>query len=139
VRGLAALHNAGIIFRELAPARVLIADHDRRAVLTEFELAKLLDGSPSVSSEWPEDPYRAPEIDGGTATIQSDLYSLAHVAVAAISGSDADALHSEESLGSVKLPKRLQRLLLQSLEPIPAKRPIDLAPVMKELSCWSEK
>ena len=63
-KGLDALHRAGIVFRELAPARVLVAN-DGRAVLTDFELAKLLDGSPSVSSEWPEDPFRAPEVDGG--------------------------------------------------------------------------
>ena len=48
-RGLEALHNAGIVFRELAPSRVLISDKDGGAVLTDFELAKLLDGAPSVS------------------------------------------------------------------------------------------
>ena len=56
--GLEVLHQEEIVFRELAPARVLIADKGNRAVLTDFELAKLLDGSPSVSSEWPEDPFR---------------------------------------------------------------------------------
>jgi serine/threonine protein kinase len=42
--GLDALHRAKVVFRELAPARVLMADKDGRAVLTDFELAKLLDG-----------------------------------------------------------------------------------------------
>jgi len=51
--GLQALHNSGVVFRELAPTRVLSGAKDGRAVLTDFELAKLMDGSPSVSSEWP--------------------------------------------------------------------------------------
>ena len=137
--GLAALHAAGIVFRELAPARVLISDKDAAAVLTDFELAKLLDDSPSVSSEWPEDPFRAPEVDGGSTSLQSDLYSFAQLASAAVAGSDFDPLQAEETLGRAKLPKRLQRLLLECLEPIPDRRPSDLSPLLKELSRWSEK
>ena len=57
--GLSALHRAQIVMRELAPSRVLLAKSDGRAVLTDFELAKLLAGGPTVSpgEEWPEDPY----------------------------------------------------------------------------------
>ncbi len=66
--GLSALHAVGVVFRELAPSRVLIADDDGRAVLTDFELAKLLEGLPSVAGDWPEDPFRPPEVDGGSWT-----------------------------------------------------------------------
>lgn len=72
--GLSALRAVGVVFRELAPSRVLIADDDGRAVLTDFELAKLLEGAPTVSVPcWPDDPYRAPEVESGHATVQADL------------------------------------------------------------------
>ena len=103
-RGLEALHKAGIVFRELAPSRVLISDKDGGAVLTDFELAKLLDGSPSVSGEWPEDPFRAPEVDGGVTTVRADLYSLAQVAAAAVAGPDFDPGRAVELLGTAGMP-----------------------------------
>lgn len=137
-QALTALHTAGIIFRELAPARVLLSDEDDRAVLTDFELAKLLDGSPSVSSEWPEDPFRAPEVDGGQATVQSDLYSLGKLAVAA-AGGDLSGDDEAAALGKASVPKRLARHFLNCLEPVPGKRPADLSIILKELTRWEEK
>lgn len=122
-QGLGALHAAGVVFRELAPSRVLISEKDGRAVLTDFELAKLLDGSPSVSDEWPEDPFRAPEVEGKTVTAQADLYSLAHLAAACLAGlkRDYDPGKAAKVLEKASLPKGASRLLLDCLEPIPAK------------------
>lgn len=137
--GLQALHTAGVVFRELAPARVLISDVDGRAVLTDFELAKLLDGSPSVSSEWPEDAYRAPEVDGGSATVQADLYSFGKVAVAAAAG---ELVEHDAVLGVFKqtgMPKQLGKLLIACIEPVPHKRPAELALLLKELTAWRKK
>lgn len=137
--GLQALHKAGVVFRELAPARVLIADQDGRAVLTDFELAKLLDGSPSVSSEWPEDPYRAPEVDGGSTTSQADLYSFGKVAVAAAAGELVDHDDVPDVFSKAGIPKQLSKLLIACLEPVPLKRPAELAPLLKELTAWQKK
>lgn len=137
--GLQALHKAGVVFRELAPARVLIADHDGRAVLTDFELAKLLDGSPSVSSEWPDDPFRAPEVDGGSATVQADLYSVGKIAVAAAAGELVDHEAVPDVFNKARVPKQLAKLLVACLEPVPYKRPADMAPLLKELTAWQKK
>jgi len=137
--GLQALHKAGVVFRELAPARVLLSDQDGRAVLTDFELAKLLDGSPSVSSDWPEDPYRAPEVDGGGATVQSDLYSFGKVAVAAAAGELVDHDLAQNLFHQTGMPRRLAKLLIECLEPVPQKRPVELAPLLKELTAWQKK
>ena len=137
--GLQALHTAGVVFRELAPARVLISAQDGRAVLTDFELAKLLDGSPSVSSEWPEDPYRAPEVDGGSATVQADLYSFGKLAVATTAGELVDHDAVPNLFHQAGVPKRLAKLLIGCLEPVPHKRPAELAPLLKELTAWQEK
>lgn len=137
-RGLEALHQSGIVFRELAPARVLIADKDGRAVLTDFELAKLLDGSPSVSSEWPEDPFRAPEVDGGHVTERADLYSFGVLTAAAVAGRTPAAGEAKTILNEAGLPKRLGNLLLKCVEPIPDRRPEGLAPLLKELERWAK-
>jgi serine/threonine protein kinase len=138
-QGLSALHAAEIAFRELAPARVLIADKGGRAVLTDFELAKLLDGGPSVSSEWPEDPFRAPEVDGGVTTVRSDLYSFGQLVAAALTGPEFDPSRSAAAVKTAGLPKRLQSLVLGCLEPVPDRRPADLTRLMSELQRWAEQ
>lgn len=137
--GLEALHKAEIVFRELAPARVLISDKEGRAVLTDFELAKLLDGSPSVSGDWPEDPFRAPEVDGGTTTPRADLYSLALVAAAAVAGSEFDPGRVVDLLGAAGMPKRLHGLMVDCSEPVPDRRPPELSALLKELARWAER
>jgi hypothetical protein len=136
-RGLEALHQADVVFRELAPARVLMADKGGRAVLTDFELAKLLDGGPSVSSEWPEDPFRAPEVEGGTVAEGADLYSLAMVAAAAIAGPAFDPGHAVTILKASSVPKRALHLLVDCLKPLDH-RPSELTLLLKELARWAE-
>jgi serine/threonine protein kinase len=137
--GLSALHEVGVIYRELAPARVLISERDGRAVLTDFELAKLLDGSPSVSSEWPEDPFRAPELEGGETTVRADLYSLGRVALAAAATLETPVDRAVVAFGAAGMPKRLARYLTDCLKPLPSQRPPELGPLLNELTKWMEK
>jgi serine/threonine protein kinase len=135
--GLAALHAAGVIFRELAPSRVLMSESDGRAVLTDFELAKLLNGVPSVAGDWPDDPYRAPELDGGVTTVAADIYSFGRLAATVFAGEVPDPGQEAEIFGAAKLPKRLQKLLVHSVEPFPTKRLGELPPLIKELRRWA--
>lgn len=138
--GLQALHRVNVVFRELNPSRILIGDSDGRAVLTDFELGKLLDGSRSVSSDWPEDPFRAPEIDGGQATVQSDFYSLGRVAIAAAAQGNISAQKApKEMFDEAGIPKAICKFLLMCLEPVPSERPKDLTQLQKELTRWAEK
>jgi DNA-binding Xre family transcriptional regulator len=54
--GLQALHEKNVIFRELAPDKVWIGSGMSTVFLTDFELAKLCGGEPSVSaSTWSPD------------------------------------------------------------------------------------
>jgi serine/threonine protein kinase len=137
--GLSALHAAGIVFRELAPSRVLIDDNDGRAVLTDFELAKLLKGVPSVSADWPEDPFRAPEIDSEATTVSADIYSLGRIAAAAIAGAVPARGEEEAVFSQMDLPKRLAKLLKDSVSPYPSQRPSDLQAPLKELARWANR
>ena len=57
LKALNLLHEHDIVCRELS-LNTIIIKADMSAVLTEFELAKLLDGSPTVSNDyWKADPY----------------------------------------------------------------------------------
>ena len=47
--GLKALHAAGVIRRELTPDFVLLNERDDRPILTDLELAKLIEGGPTVA------------------------------------------------------------------------------------------
>lgn len=137
--GLERLHSRQIVFRELAPSRILIADEDGRAVLTDFELAKLMDGGVSVSSEWPEDPFRAPEVDSGMVEVQADYYSFAKVAIAAFGGDAASDDVAPELFAEVGMPQRLANRLVKCLEPVWERRPMKLEPVMSDLRRWCGK
>lgn len=137
--GLQRLHDAGVIFRELAPIRVLLRDRDNSAVLTDFELARLTDGSPSVSSDWPEDPFRAPEVEDGRATVRSDLYSYGRLVAATVGDRDVSYDDAGILFAKAGIPKRLAKYLQDCLHPLQGKRMRELAPLIKELSRWAGK
>lgn len=137
--GLLQLHSAGIVFRELAPHHVMIRDHSHEPVLTDFELAKLLDGSPSVSTEWREDVFRAPEVDSGVFDVRADYYSLARLAARCV-------VPDEETQGDVLplwrqygMPASVIKWMKQAMSPIPTDRPKSTDPLITELRRWKDK
>jgi hypothetical protein len=73
--GLAAVHGAGVVHRDLKPGNVLLAK-DGRAVLTDFGIALRTSGSGrSDGSGTPT--YAAPEqLAGGAVDARADIYSL---------------------------------------------------------------
>lgn len=126
--GLKALHDADVVFRELAPARILFGQEHGEACLTDFELAKLLENAPTVSSDWEDDPFRAPEVENGRASKQSDLFSWAQIVTASLTNTKADAI-----------PTAVQKLLRACLSPGPSKRPDSIDDVIQVLrKAWPE-
>lgn len=88
LEGLSLLHRNGVIVRELAPERILIAEGSNQPVITDFELARLLNSEISVSGKWKyETVYRAPEVGDNDPHIQSDLYSWAVIVTEMLTGS----------------------------------------------------
>ncbi len=80
LEGLAALHAHGVILRELAPERILVCKKTFACTLTDFELAKLVQGNVTVSGKWKiESPYRAPEIADEEPSVECDVYSWCKV------------------------------------------------------------
>lgn len=136
--GLEALHRANVVFRELAPARVIIAKSDGRAVLTDFELAKLLEPAPTVSASWPEDPYRAQEVDSGNVDVRADLYSWARILVHAATGDLPDSGKDVVAITDVRLPEAVRRVAAECLAPIPDERPDDIQHILKVIHGWKQ-
>lgn len=137
--GLDALHREKIIRRELSPRFVLLRKKDLTPVLTDFELAKLLDGVPTVSpvGGWPDDPYLAEEVVGrGTVDGRADLYSWGRVFVHCLTGrlpepgADADAVRTSD------LSSGLRAVLIACLALPKSDRPASVADVLKALKKW---
>ena len=136
--GLDALHTEKVVFRELAPSRVIVAQKDGRAILTDFELAKLLDTAPTVSADWPDDPYRAPEVEDGVASERSDLYSWARILLRAASGEELPTKGQDsDALTRVGLPKAVWRVGTDCLSPAPSDRPKSVQVVLKAIETWA--
>lgn len=136
--GLNALHEANVVMRELAPSRILISRADSRAVLTDFELAKLLDTAPSGFSDWPDDPYRAPEVESGHVSVQADLYSWAKVLLHAANGKLPSAGKDRDALLKAGLPEKVLAIARDCLSESFRERPQNVAELLKILSQWKE-
>src|SRR6185295_14839765 len=76
IAGLAAIHEAGIVHRDVKPDNVLRME-DGRLVLSDFGLATDLPDSTMVSVFVGTPHYMAPEVrEGDPATTRSDVWSL---------------------------------------------------------------
>jgi hypothetical protein len=77
--GLLAVHEKNIVHRELTPQSIIIERDTERAIVTNFELAKLLarDTITVANDRLPKNPYRAieVEIDPHNVDRTADVYS----------------------------------------------------------------
>lgn len=134
---LRVLHANGIVRRELTPQSVLIEEAGQRVVLTEFELAKLLDGSPTVSTdEWIVDPYRAPEAESDDVDARADIYSWGRIMLELLLGKLPDVGREKAALKLSDLPPAQTRLLGRCLSVSRRSRPNGFNEVLDELTEW---
>jgi serine/threonine-protein kinase len=142
--GLAAIHDRGVLHRDLKPGNVMI-DGRGRARITDFGLAALQGGSDPQGMIVGTPAYMAPEVRSGeSATVRSDLYSLGLLLFETYTGKPAyDAAAAPElrkshrefvrrakETSARELDPAIVRIILRCLDPEPAERPasaIDVA------------
>ena len=134
--GLAALHNHGIIRRELSPRYIMLTEPDGRAILTELELAKILEGAYTVSETWQEDPYRAPEIEADEIDATVDLYSWAQILLHAATGQVPPSPADPQLLETTALPQKVKRIAARCLSVSHKWRPHSVEKVRATVRNW---
>ena len=138
VDALARLHECGVVMRELAPSRILITAETFHAVLSDFELAKLLAGAPTVSpnGDWPDDPYRAPEVESGILSPAADFFSWGRILLHAFAGTLPPKGLDLDLLATIGLPKAIWRVTHDCLQLDPSKRPQCAADLIRLIQKW---
>ncbi|MEM7308821.1 MAG: serine/threonine-protein kinase [Planctomycetota bacterium] len=134
--GLGAAHARGILHRDLKPANVML-DGRGRARITDFGLAVAGNAGPGEAFAGTPS-YMAPEqLAGEEATVQSDVYALGLVLYELFTGTrphagtTPDELLRERRSPEVAPPSttvrgldpKVERVVLQCLDPNPAARP----------------
>ena len=114
---------------------------DDSIVLTDFEMGKLFDGSPTVrGARWPANPYRAPEAEGTDLRKDDyhiDLYSWGRMLVHVITGNDKIEPGNEtETLSEVDLPKKVRDITLKCVDLDRRNRPKTIVAVLRAISSW---
>ncbi len=134
---LSAMHEVSVIRRELSPKNLLVRASGDALILTDFELAKLSGNLPTVSSQWPDDPYRAPEIGVGMGepTAAADIYSWGRIVTHLIAGELPQRGKEGDAIG-VQIPKTVRELIVACTTVRPSQRPADFCEVEPVLQQW---
>jgi serine/threonine protein kinase len=138
--GLKALHAAKIIRRELSPRFVLLRAKSGQPMLTDFELAKLLEGGPTVSpNEWPVDFYRAEEVAGDAPIDErADVYSWGRIFVQAACGTLVGFGKESAAIAPLDLPDDIKTLIKRCTAAPRSQRPQTMREVLTVLKRWND-
>ena len=139
-KGLAALHKAGVIYREMSTRSIIVVDADKgNVVLTDFELGKMLDSSPTVRGQGPGNPYQAPEVEGKTLTEKDthvDWYGWARILLHVTTGGLPPKGQEGPCIEQADLPDRVRKIVAKCLSPEPRARPRTAKGVLRAIQWW---
>jgi serine/threonine-protein kinase len=128
-QGLAAVHEQGLVYRDLKPANVML-DGRGRVRLTDFGLAAAAEDLSAAELCSGTPAYMAPEqLAGQEVTARSDLYALGLVLYElftgkrAFTGTDRDTQPSSPSRHLGGLDPAVERVILRCMERDPKDRP----------------
>lgn len=123
-RGLYALHEKGIIHRDIKPTNIFISDDKTYAVIGDFGISSVIDSGVSVRATTMSRTlgYAAPETSSGFISKESDYYSFGITLIHAASGFDPFADMTEmqimyqtlnkKPIIPVNIDMRLKKLIL---------------------------
>jgi len=140
--GLLALHNNKFIYRDLTPDAIIVEFETERPLLTNFETARDLDGSPTVSAgeDRRQEYYIAPEVlaDPGAAKIPADLYSWAAIFHHLTTGEPYQRRMGQKfaRIEQTGLPPMIVELIKNCLNDDPGKRPQCVDEILKAMKSW---
>ncbi|HVC54770.1 MAG TPA: protein kinase [Stellaceae bacterium] len=157
-QGLAAVHELGIVHRDISPENVILPGGDiARAKLIDFGIAKSADpsaltligsdfaGKLSFASPEQADPDRFDRV----VDRRSDIYSLGLVLAAAalgfgkkldMGGSLANIVRARQSVPELgALPVSLQPLIAHMLQPRPQDRPASMRAILDEVAAGAPR
>jgi len=139
-RAVAALHASGIVHRDLKPSNILL-DANGKPYLTDFGLAKLMEGSGQVTQSGTvlgTPQYMSPEQAAGARDVgpAADVYALGTILYECLTGRPVvSATAPVDALLAVlegepqpprrlnpKVPRSLEQVVLQCLDKQPARR-----------------
>lgn len=143
-RGLSALHDNGVVVRTLSPESVYLDRCSGAAVLTNFEMARIL-GAKSVSANTvlTDNPFVAPELVCDPSLRnwspeeqrKVDIYSWAAVYVYLLTGKPPSFLGDEGDIGleSAQISEQSRALLQRCLGPV-SERPASINEALATLA-----
>ena len=136
--GLQVLHKQKIVRRELSPEFITLRADDQSVLLTDLELAKILDGSPPTPVDWESNPYVAPELFGDQVDVRSDLFSWGQVLYHAATGDAPPKLPTRGLFDAVNVPDFVKSTAVKCVSKGPSGRPNSLQQVLKTARRWEK-
>jgi serine/threonine protein kinase len=134
---LQALHEHGIVRRELTPEFITLRDADLSVLLTDLELAKILEGGRTVSTDWKENPFVAPEVFRGECDVRTDLFSWGQILYYAATGKKPDKPPNPAAFLGVELPRAVKQVATKCVATMPKDRPGSMEDVLKAIRNWT--
>ncbi len=111
--GLKALHNVGIIHKDLKPANIMITPADNGIRIIDFGISSELDQSTLIVTKTGKTPtYSAPETLSGVFSVESDYFSLGITLYELMTGhtpfeknlTDAEVINQSVQISSIEFP-----------------------------------
>lgn len=135
--GLAAAHSQGVLHRDLKPANIMI-DGRGQLIITDFGLAGLAEDIRGADVHSGTPAYMSPEqLEGREVSVRSDIYALGLVMYEMFTGKRAfeaetlaelirlrgESRPTDISSSARDVDPAVERVVLQCLDPDPARRP----------------
>ena len=148
-RALERAHNLSLVHGGLRPDNVVLVGREETVVLTHFGFDRLLAPRPAAASgrdaSVPEDSgYQAPEQASGHTTERSDIYAFGALLYQMLAGTLPSRGGASWRFvdprpvrkGRPDVTRNLERLIMQTLQAAPERRPVDISVVCNDL--WAE-